>query len=630
MQQTMQVTKDIYWLGANDRRLALFEGVYPIPRGVSYNAYLILDEKTVLMDTVDKAVSGQFFENLAHLLAGRPLDYVVVQHMEPDHAATLEELLLRHPETVIVCNSKSMQMMRQFFTFRPEEQALVVGEGDVLETGNHTLNFVMAPMVHWPEVMVTFDSQSGCLFSADAFGCFGALPGNIFADELPFLTDWMPDARRYYTNIVGKYGTQVQTLLKKAKNLPIQTICPLHGPIWRKNLHRLVEKYDTWSRYAPEENKLLIAYASIYGNTENAACVLAGELAKLGVTEISMFDLSVTHPSEVVAEAFRCSHLVFAASSYNAGLFTPMETLLLDLAAHNLQNRKVALIENGSWAPTAGGKMQEILSGCKNLTYLGDKITLRSSLKQEQANALQQLAALIAKDLAEDANPEAEADEAASGGEGATGKVDVDALYKLSYGVFFLTAKEGDKDNGCVINTAQLVTDSPKQISVTVNKQNFTHDMILNTGELNLSVLNQDATFGPIEHFGFASGRNQDKFANTEHLPVTVGRSQNGLCYLAGETNAFISGRVVQTVDLGTHTLFVAKVTEAKLLNQQKSLTYADYFDHVKPKPSLPEEPVKGFICKICGYIYQGDTLPADYICPLCKHGAEDFEPIGQ
>ena len=358
---TKKIYEDLYWVGGNDRRLALFENIYPISRGVSYNSYVLLDEQTVLLDTVDRAINDLFFENLEHVLAGRTLDYVIVNHMEPDHCASLAELVLRYPEIKIVCNAKTLGIIRQFYRFDADSRALIIKEGDTLSTGKHTLTFVMAPMVHWPEVMVTYDTTDKTLFSADAFGTFGALNGNLFADEVNFETEWLDDARRYYTNIVGKYGPQVQALLKKAAGLEIRMICPLHGPIWRENIGWFLDKYQHWSSYTPEDQSVVIAAGSVYGNTMNAAEILAGMLADRGVKNIKLYDVSNTHPSILVSEAFRCSHLVFAGSTYNNGIFTPMETVLLDLAAHNLQNRTVALIENGTWAPVSGKLMRELV-----------------------------------------------------------------------------------------------------------------------------------------------------------------------------------------------------------------------------------------------------------------------------
>ncbi len=399
MYNVMQINDDVTYVGASDRKLALFEAVYPLVNGVSYNSYLVNDEKTVLLDTVDRSVSGVFFENIAHVLDGRKLDYVIVNHMEPDHAATLGELVLRYPEVKIVSNAKVVAMIKQFFDFDVDARVQVVAEGDTFSTGKHTFTFAMAPMVHWPEVMVTFDTTDGILYSADAFGTFGALAGNVFADEIDFENKWLDEARRYYTNIVGKYGPQVQMALKKALALDIKMICPLHGPIWRENIAWFVDKYNKWSTYTPEDNTVLIAYASIYGGTENAANILASELAKKGIKNIAMTDVSVTHPSYIISEAFRCSHIVFAAPTYNAGIFTPMETLLLDLAAHNLQNRTVAFIENGSWAPISAKLMGDIVAKMKNMTVLTSKATLKSTVKDAQREELKTLASEIAETL---------------------------------------------------------------------------------------------------------------------------------------------------------------------------------------------------------------------------------------
>lgn len=396
---TRKVTDDLYWIGGNDRRLALFENVYPIPRGVSYNSYVLLDEKTVLLDTVDASINGLFFENLEHVLDGRALDYLIVNHMEPDHCAVIGDVVRRYPEVKLVCNAKTVPMLKQFFDFSVEERTVIVKEMDTLCTGKHTFAFVMAPMVHWPEAMVSYDTTDKILFSADGFGTFGAINGNLFADEVNFERDWLDDARRYFINIVGKYGVQVQNLLKKAATLEIRMICPLHGPIWRDNLGWFIEKYDTWSSYRAEDQAVMIAYASIYGNTENAAEILASKLADLGVKNIAMYDVSVTDPSVIVSEAFRCSHLVFASPSYNGGIFTKMETVLLELKAHSLQNRTVAIMENGTWAPVAGKQMKEIFAGMKNMTLLEESVTIRSAVKEAQQESLDALAQKLAASL---------------------------------------------------------------------------------------------------------------------------------------------------------------------------------------------------------------------------------------
>lgn len=606
-----KVTDDLTWVGGNDRRLSLFEGVYDVPKGVSYNSYLLTDEKTVLFDTVDHSVDKVFFENIDHVLAGRKLDILIVQHMEPDHAATIQEVVRRYPGVRVVCNQKTANMMAQYFTFDVPATVQLVKEGDVLETGHHSLTFVMAPMVHWPEVMVTYDLQEKILFSADAFGTFGAIDGAIFADEVDFFGDYLDEARRYYCNIVGKYGTQVTALLTKAAGLEIKMVCPLHGFVWRKNIGDFIAKYLNWATYTPEETGVVIAYASVYGNTANAAEILACRLREMGI-KTCMFDVSMTPASYIVAAAFRYSHLVFAATTYNAGIFVKMEDLLHDLVAHNLQNRTVALVENGSWAPTSCKLMRQLLAPLKNVTILDQTVTIRSSLKETEQ--LEILAQAIADTMPKPAPvaPSAKA-------------LDPSAMFKLSYGLFVLSARDGKKDNGCITNTVIQLTDTPKRLAFAVNKANLTHDMLMKNGQFSVSVLSQDVPFEIFQHFGFQSGRDVDKFDGW----VYSDRSENGTLYLTQFANAVISGKVVATQDWETHTLFIAEVTEAKVLSQTPSVTYAYYFEHIKPKPAPQLQKKKGWICKICGYVYEGEELPPDFVCPLCKHGPEDFERIG-
>ena len=395
MYNVRKVTEDIVWVGASDRRLALFENIFPIPRGVSYNSYVLLDEKTVLLDTVDASVAGQFFENLEHVLDGRKLDYLIVNHMEPDHCAMIGDLVRRYPELQVVGNTKTFGMIKQFFGTDFAERAVTVKEGDTLATGAHTLHFVMAPMVHWPEVMVTYDEKDKVLFAADGFGTFGALNGNIFADEVDFDRDWLDDARRYYTNIVGKYGASVQALLKKASGLEIAVICPLHGPIWRENLGYILEKYQKWSTYEAEDQAVVILYATMYGNTASAADALAGRLAAKGVKKIAVYDVSNTHVSELISEIFRASHVVFAAPTYNGGIYPVMENLLADMKALAVQNKTVALMENGTWAPTTAKQMREKLAELKNVTILDTQITIKSAMAPEQEGQLEALADAI-------------------------------------------------------------------------------------------------------------------------------------------------------------------------------------------------------------------------------------------
>lgn len=397
MNCTVKVTNDTIWVGGNDRRLNLFENAYPIPRGISYNAYVVLDDKNVLVDTADKAIGDLFLENIEAALNGGKLDYVIVQHMEPDHAATLRRVCERWPEAKVVASAKAAVMIGQFFGTALKDRIQPVNEGDVLETGAHKYTFVMAPMVHWPEVMVTYEMTTKTLFSADAFGTFGAVSGFLFADEVNFERDWLDEGRRYYTNIVGKYGAPVQALLKKTAGLEIAMLCPLHGPIWRENIAWFVDKYQKWSTYTPEEDGVLIAYASVYGHTENAAEVLAMDLRAAGVKNIAMYDVSVTHPSYILSDAFRFGKLAFLSSTYNSGIFPAMETLLHDIKAHALKKRTVALVENGSWAPTSGKQMREVLSGLQNVNVLEKTVSIRSALNTDTREQLRELARQLAE-----------------------------------------------------------------------------------------------------------------------------------------------------------------------------------------------------------------------------------------
>jgi len=610
MHCTRKITDDLVWIGGNDRKLSLFEAVYPVPAGVSYNSYLLKDEKTVLFDTVDKAISGLFFENLAYELGDRRLDFVVVHHMEPDHSATLWELLTLYPEAKVVTSAKALTMITQFFEALPAERVVTVKEGDTLETGKHTFSFVAAPMVHWPEVMMSYDTTDKILFSADAFGTFGALDGAIFADEVDFNGDYLDEARRYYCNIVGKYGAQVQTVLKKAAGLDIKMICPLHGFVWRRELDGIIAKYDAWSKYEPEEKGVLLAYTSVYGGTQAAAELAAAKLREKGIT-VKMYDASMTHTSYIVAEAFRFSHIIFATTTYNNGIFIKMEELLHDLVAHNLSSKTVGIIENGSWSPVAGKLIRAMLEPCKTVKILDEQVTIKSAMKPENEPAMDALIDRIASDFVKAVSVQNDS------------AIDVKALFKISYGLYVLTANENDRDNGCIINTAQLLTDEPRRITVAVNKKNLTHDMIMSTGKFNISVLTDKAPFTTYKEFGFVSGRDKDKFADT---PIEFARSENGIVYVADNVNAYISGKVIDSKDYGTHTLFTAEVTEARIIGDGDSVTYDIYQKHIKPKPAPAKK--KGFICTVCGYIYEGEELPPDFECPLCGHGAGDFEPL--
>ncbi|MCL2152830.1 MAG: flavin reductase [Oscillospiraceae bacterium] len=614
-----KISDDFLWVGSNDRRLAMFEGVYSVPYGVSYNSYILRDEKTVLLDTVDKAVRQRFLENVAEALEGRKLDYLVIQHMEPDHSAAIRDILFLYPDVTVVCNTKTLAMVKQFNEFSIDPNILLVKENDILDIGRRKLHFLMAPMVHWPEVMVTYESTDKILFSADAFGCFGALNGALYADEVDFEKDYMDEARRYYTNIVGKYGDQAHALLSKAFSIPIEMICPLHGFVWRQNIGDFIAKYLLWSTYAPEEYGVMIAYASVYGNTENAAEILATKLRSKGV-KTQMFDVSVTPASEIVSAAFRWSHLVFASTTYNAGIFVAMENVISDLVAHNIQNRTCAIIENGSWATTSGDLIRDKLAKCKNINIIKNTVSLKSSLKAAQLAEIDSMADEIISTLP-DFVPAKKYHKIESA---PPDMVDENSMFNLSYGLFILTAREGNKDNGCIINTVTQITEKPLRVSIAVNKTNFTHDMILNTGQFNVSILSTSAPFSEFQRFGFQSGRDVDKFDGFGYGE----RTANGIRYVPEHTNGVISAKVADTLDYGTHTVFVADVTQAFSVSGEPSVTYQYYFDHIKPKPQPPKENKKGYICKICGYIHESEELPDDIICPICKHGAKDFEPI--
>ena len=614
---TRKVTNDLTWVGADDRRLACFEGVYGVPDGVSYNSYLLIDNKTVLFDTVDKAVSRTFFENVAHALGGRKLDYLVISHMEPDHAATIDELVLRYPDITIVCNSKIQTMLGQFFRLSDKLKYLVVKEGDTLSTGKHNFTFVMAPMVHWPEVMMTYDLTDKILFSADAFGTFGALNGNLFNDEVDFFTDYLDEARRYYTNIVGKYGAQVQAVLKKAAALELNYVCPLHGFVWRSHFGDFLEKYLKWSSYTPEENGVMIAYASVYGHTENTVNILACKLAERGI-KTKVYDTSVTPSSYILSDAFKYSHMVLASTTYNAGIFVTMENLVHDIANHNLQNRKVAILENGSWAAASGGLMKNALSGLKGTQFIGETVSLKSDITDSQLAELDALADAIAADI----KPPVRIFEAAEAGDALP--VDNAVFTKFNYGVEVLTTRVDGVDYGCIINTAgQVASCDPKKITISVIKKNNTCDMVMKAGKFNISILTEETPYSLFQHFGFQSGRDVDKFADCEYDE----RTANGIRYIPKYTNAVLSCEVIDVKDVETQMLYIANVVEAKVLSGDKSCTYAYYHAHIKPKKNPAPEPKEGYVCKVCGYFHEGE-LPKDFACPLCHHGPEDFEHV--
>ena len=596
----MRVTNDILHIGVNDHNIDLFEGQYKVENGMAYNSYAIIDEKIAIMDTVDARFTHEWLDNIETTLGGRKADYLIIQHMEPDHSANIFNFMKLNPNTTVVATAKAFNMMEQFFGTDFADNRIVVGEGDTLSLGKHTLTFVTAPMVHWPEVMVTYDSTDKVLFSADGFGKFGAND----VEE-----DWADEARRYYIGIVGKYGAQVQALLKKAAGLDISVIAPLHGPVLKENLGYYINLYNIWSSYTPETEGIVIAYTSVYGNTAKAVEKLAESLKAKGCPEVVVHDLARCDMAKAVENAFRYSKLVLATTTYNAGIFPFMRDFIEHLTERGYQNRTVAFIENGSWAPMAAKVMKNMLADSKKLTLLEPTVTIKSALSAESSEQLEALVSELCRDyIAQD-------------GETAD-KNDLTALFNIGYGLYVITSNDGKKDNGLIVNTVTQVTNTPNRIAVTINKENYSHHIIKQTGVMNINCLSVDAPFSVFENFGFKSGRNTDKFAGEEQL-----RSDNGLIFLRRYINSFMSLKVEQYVDLDTHGMFICSVTEARVISDAETMTYTYYQKNVKPKPET--EGKKGFVCKVCGYVYEGDTLPEDYVCPLCKHGAADFEPIG-
>ena len=596
----MKITDTIKYVGVNDHKVDLFEGQYPVTNGMAYNSYVILDEKIAVMDTVDANFTHEWLDNLEQVLDGRKPDYLIVQHMEPDHAANVANFLKVYPDTTVVANVKTFQMIYNFFGLTLEGQKLEVTNGGTLSLGNHQLTFVFAPMVHWPEVMVTYDSTDKVLFSADGFGKFGALD----VEE-----DWDDEARRYFIGIVGKYGTQVQSLLKVAATLDIRIICPLHGPVLSEDLGHYIGLYDTWSSYTPEEEGIVIAYTSVYGHTKKAVDLLADKLRSKGCPKVVVYDLARADMSLALSDAFRYSKLILATTTYNASIYPFMHDYISRLVEHNFQNRTVGLIENGSWAPLAAKVMREMMAKCKKINWLDTTVKILSAINQDNQDQLEAMADELCKEYI------AQNDTLAN-------KNDLTALFRIGYGLYVVTSNDGKKDNGLIVNTVIQLTDTPNRVAVNINKANYSHHVIKQTGMLNVNCLSTEAPFSVFQQFGFQTGRSVDKFAGQ-----TVHRSDNGLVFLDKYINAFMSLKVEDYVDLGTHGMFICSVTEARVMSNQETMTYTYYQNNVKPKPET--EGKKGFVCKVCGYIYEGDELPADYICPLCKHGAADFEPIG-
>ena len=546
----MKITNDILYIGVNDHKIDLFEGQYDVPNGMAYNSYVIKDYKTAVMDTVDQNFTHEWLDNLGKALDGKKPDYLIVQHMEPDHSANIAKAMELYPEMVIVSNAKSFPMMKNFFGKEYEDRRLIIKDGDELPLGRHVLHFVAAPMVHWPEVMMTYDAFDKVLFSADGFGKFGALD----VDE-----DWACEARRYYIGIVGKYGQQVQNVLKKAAGLDIQKICPLHGPIVDKNLGYYLDLYNTWSSYEVESDGIVIAYTSVYGHTKEAVLKLADLLKRKGCPKVELHDLARTDMAEAVEDAFRYGKLVLATTTYNADIFPFMREFIEHLTERNFQKRTVGFIENGSWAPTAMKVMKELLSGCKNLTFTENNVKIKSALNDDNKNELEALASELCHDY-EQANSET------------ANKNDLTALFKIGYGLYVVTSNDGTKDNGLIVNTVSQVASTPNMVAVCIQKQNYSHHIIQKTGKMNVNCLSVEAPFKVFEDFGFRSGRTVDKFAGQEVL-----RSDNGLIFLGKYINAFMSLEVQNYVDLGSHGMFLCTITEARVISNKDTMTYTYY-----------------------------------------------------
>ena len=597
----MRITDDIIYVGVNDHEIDLFEGQYIVPNGMAYNSYIIMDKKIAVMDTVDRRFTHQWLDNIQKALGSRKPDYLVVQHMEPDHSANIANFMKTYPGTTIVASAKAFPMMKNFLGEDYASCRIEVGEGSKLELGKHTLNFVTAPMVHWPEVVMTYDSTDKVLFSADGFGKFGALD----ADE-----DWACEARRYYFGIVGKYGVQVQNVLKKAAGLDISIICPLHGPVLSENLGYYLNLYNIWSSYGVESEGVMIAYTSVYGNTKKAVELLEQKLKANGCPKVVVTDLARDDMAEAVEDAFRYGRLVLASTTYNADVFPFMRTFIEHLTERNYQNRTVAVIENGSWAPQAAKVMTGLLANSKNITFAQTTVHIKSALNDDSKAQIDELATELCKDYM------ARQEQTAN-------KNDMSALFKIGYGLYVITSNDGRRDNGMIVNTVSQVTNSPNRIAVCINKQNYTHHVVQQSGVMNLNCLSTEAPFSVFERFGFQSGRSVDKFEGSDFEDI---RSDNGLRFLSKYINAMMSLKVERYVDLDTHGMFICTVTEARVLSDKETMTYNYYQSNVKPKPQT--EGKKGWVCKVCGYVYEGEELPEDFICPLCKHGAADFEPI--
>lgn len=590
----MFITESIKHIGVNDHQIDLFEGQYIVPNGMAYNSYVILDEKIAVIDTVDVKFGDLWLEKMQDILAGKKPDYLVILHMEPDHSANIKRFLEAYPDTIVVGNSKTFKMINQFFELNLDHQKIEINEGDILNLGNHKLHFVFAPMVHWPEVMVAYDSYEKVLFSADAFGKFGALDKK---------EDWLDEARRYYIGIVGKYGPQVQTLLAKASQLDIKIICSLHGPILSENLDYYLGHYDKWSKYEAETDGVAVFYTSIYGHTKEAVMYLVDTLKKRGIKNYEVIDLARSDMHYAVSKAFQYNRLVLATTTYNNGIFPKMNDFINRLIERNFQNRTIGIIENGSWNPTAAKTIIAKFVDSDNIFFIPDMVTIHSSMKEDNKKEIRKLVDELTIEKRNDQ------------------KMDLKALKKLEYGLFVVTTNDGVKDNGAIVNTVMQLTSEPTTVAVSINQANYSHDVVLKSKKMNVCILDKSTPFSVIEKFGFKSGRDVNKFEGEK-----VNKSSNGLVYLDKHSNAYLSLEVMDIIDLGTHSLFICNVVESVQLNNNESVSYSYYLEHIKPQPNKTQ--TKGYVCTICGYVYEGEEIPDDYVCPLCLHGKEYFEPL--
>ncbi|MGI6212635.1 MAG: flavin reductase [Anaerovoracaceae bacterium] len=598
---TKKIKDSIVYIGADDHDIDLFEGHFIVPNGMAYNSYVILDDKIAVMDTIDCRKKDEWMKNLKEALGGKKPTYLIIQHMEPDHSGSLDAFVEEYPDATIVGNEKTFKLVNQFFPGEKLKNTLTIASGDTLDLGSRTLSFIFAPMVHWPEVMMTYDAEDKVLFSADAFGKFGALD---YDDP----EGWACEARRYYFGIIGKYGAQVQNVLKKVETLDIEAICPLHGPQLTEDLGYYLDTYDTWSSYLPESDGVCICYTSVYGHTKKAVERLRDELEKKGVPKVVLNDLARSDIAECVEDAFRYDTLVLATTTYNAGIFPFMRDFIDSLVERGYQKRNVAFIENGSWAPEAANVMKSKMKNLKDIKILKNTVTIHSALDDESTAALDALADELAAIYT---NTAAEEDK----------NIDPTAMFKIGYGLYVVTSNDGKKQNGQIANTVSQIASDPEKVGVNINKSNYTADIIRKTGEMNVCVLNEEAPFKLFKHFGFQSGRDVDKFADFKHYEI----ASNGIAYLTKYSNAYISLKVTDTIDLGSHWMFICDITESAVLNNVETMTYSFYQANVKPKPQAE---VKGWVCSVCGYIYEGEELPEDFVCPLCKHPASDFRKL--